>query len=307
MPAAVANRLGPNAGLSVLPLQRQGAGLTASPDGTLPPQTTAVPVGKMAAEIEKAAYESRGQQRDDVRSLERLNASVRKANDPIIATLAAVLDRTPGETRSDLDRWYNDQRGYVLASRSLATKPTVVQEVEPSYTPQPVGQFVYDRQAGYFLPNRDCFAAGTSVKTLDGPRPIESVKVGDRVLAQDLQTGALSYQPVVAVHHNPPADVLRLALGDETVVSTGIQRFWEAQHGWVMARDLKPGDVVRTLGGVARVGSVETDTIRPVFNLEVAGGHDFFVGSAGALIHDHTTVEPVSRPFDAGPVVAAAD
>jgi hypothetical protein len=44
-----------------------------------------------------------------------------------------------------------------------------------------------------------------------------------------------------------------------------------------------------------------------VFNLEVTGGHDFFVGSAGTLVHDHTKVEPVDRPVDAGPVADAAD
>ena len=30
-----------------------------------------------------------------------------------------------------------------------------------------------------------CFAAGTVVRTLTGLRPIESIRAGDRVLAQD--------------------------------------------------------------------------------------------------------------------------
>src|SRR5262249_35987747 len=42
-----------------------------------------------------------------------------------------------------------------------------------------------------------CFAAGTLVHTRSGLQPIESVKVGERLLTQDTTTGALSYQPVI--------------------------------------------------------------------------------------------------------------
>ncbi len=299
--------LGPNSGLATVPFRIRDAAPVSTADGILPPTTTAVPLGKMVEEVRRAAYESRVQQRDDVQALEQMNAGVRKTNDLIIGMLAAVLGETTGTTRSDWERWYNDRRGYTRAPRLLALKSTVVQDVAPAYTPAPIGQFVYDRQVGYYIPNRDCFAAGTPVRTLDGPRPIEGLKVGDRVLAQDARTGSLGYQPVVAVHHNPPADTLRLSLGAETIVTTGIQRFWKARQGWVMARDLKPGDVVRALGGLARVESVESAMNLPVFNLEVGDRHDFFVGTSGVLVHDHTEVEPVERPFDSGPASDFAD
>ncbi len=87
-----------------------------------------------------------------------------------------------------------------------------------------------------------CFAAGTLVHTVDGPRPIESIQVGDRVLSQNTSTGMLGFQPVVAVHRNKPAATLRVSIGGETIVATGIHRFWKAGKGWTMARDLKPGD-----------------------------------------------------------------
>ena len=76
----------------------------------------------------------------------------------------------------------------------------------------------------------------------------------------------------MAVFHNPPASTLRVKLGGESIVATGIHRFWKAGKGWTMARDLKAGDVVRMLGGTGRVESVEPDAIQPVFNLEVARG-----------------------------------
>ena len=59
-----------------------------------------------------------------------------------------------------------------------------------------------------------------------------------------------------------------------------------------MARDLKPGDVLRTLGGTAAVKSVEEDKVQPVFNLQVADGESFFVGRSGVLAHDNSTINP---------------
>ena len=72
-----------------------------------------------------------------------------------------------------------------------------------------------------------------------------------------------------------------------------------------MARDLKPGDEVRTLGGTAKVLSVGPDQVRRVYNLEVADGHSFFVGRSGMLVHDNSLVEPTPAPFDAAPVLVA--
>jgi len=94
---------------------------------------------------------------------------------------------------------------------------------------------------------------------------------------------------------------LRIKLGDDSVVATGIHRFWKAGVGWVMARDLKPGDRLRTVDGTATVASVATETVAPVFNLEVDGGQSFFVGNRGLLAHDNSLVLPVTAPFDAEP------
>ncbi len=68
-----------------------------------------------------------------------------------------------------------------------------------------------------------------------------------------------------------------------------------------MARELKAGDLLRTVGGTTRVTQVETDATQRVFNLRVAEGNSFFVGRIGALVHDNTLVRPVLEPFDATP------
>ena len=143
-----------------------------------------------------------------------------------------------------------------------------------------------------------CFAAGTSVQTLDGPRKIELIKVADRVLSQQTTTGALSFHTVIATHVNGPSKTLRIEINGESIVATGIHRFWQAGKGWTMARDLKPGDRVRMIGGVGSIQSIKPGKTQLVYNLDVAENRDFFVGYAGLLVHDFSFVLPVPEPFD---------
>src|SRR5262249_21978436 len=122
---------------------------------------------------------------------------------------------------------------------------------------------------------------------------------GDPVLTQSTWTGALAYQPILAVHHNPPNATFRVVLGEETVVSSAFHRFWKAGTGWVMARDLKEGDPIRTLDGPVTVTRIEPGRVVPVYNLDVAEDADFFVGQRGVLVHDNTLPDLGKPPFDA--------
>jgi hypothetical protein len=127
---------------------------------------------------------------------------------------------------------------------------------------------------------------------------IESLQVGDRVLTQDTTNGTLGYKPVLVVHRNPPSATFRVKLQGQAIVASHFHRFWVAGQGWVLARDLKAGDPIRTLGGVAPVESIEADAVQPVFNLDVADSGDYFAGLAVALVHDNTLPDPRLAPFD---------
>ena len=87
--------------------------------------------------------------------------------------------------------------------------------------------------------------------------------------------------------------------------ATGIHRFWKTGRAGCTARELKPGDGLRALGGIASVKSVVRSSVEPVFNLKVMQAQSFFVGERGVLVHDNSPVEPVARPFDALPELAA--
>ena len=257
-----------------------------------------VPVGEMIREVQLAATLAQGQLSGDVASLDQANIQIHRSNEPLLTALKSVTGGDLGEDAPSWSRWWAEREGYAVTENPESTKPTVFEDVPLAYTPTTGPAFIPSETTGYIRRHHSCFAAGTPVRTIDGSRSIESIRVGDLVLVQDTIAGGLNYQPVVAVFHNPPNQTFRVDLGGDAVVATGIHRFWKAGKGWTMARDLREGDVLRTLGGVATVASVEPSRVQPVFNLEVASGRSFFVGQGGALVHDNSQVEAVLHPFD---------
>jgi hypothetical protein len=230
----------------------------------------------------QAAQQSLAQ---DVQAIEAINQEISHINSRVLPIVRAVSGQTLGAEPDKWKTWWTDQLGYAFQSSRPASKPTFTDIVDVSS----------------WSASLECFGAGTLVHAAGGPIAIERVQVGDRVLTQNPATGALGYQPVMVIHRTKSAATIRLDLDAETIVATGIHRFWKAGKGWTMARDLKPGDSVRTIGGVVLVRSVRPNQDQPVFNLDIAENRDFFVGTEGLLVHDSNFVNPVAEPFDREP------
>ena len=225
----------------------------------------------------------------DLNAVELVNQQAEENNARIVPLLE-VAAGAPTDLTDDEEAWHAwwyDTLGYSYQS---PRQVTFVQNASPSQLPAP-----------YIS---TCFVARTLVRTLDGHRPIEAIHTGDQVLSQDAVTGALCFQPVVFVHHNPPGKTLRVSLTNgESLVCSVYHRFWRAHVGWAMARELKAGEMLRTVGGLAQVATVEPDTVQPLFNLDVAGPRTFFAGKSNLLVHDNTLPDHRLEPFDALPVV----
>jgi hypothetical protein len=231
----------------------------------------------------------------DINDIETFNARAVERNRRISEALTTSLD-APGDLRDDDEdgwkSWYYEKIGYRYTPPA---KATLAMNATPISSPPAIVS---------------CFAAGTPVATLTGPRPIETLRVGDQVLSQDTATGELRYEPVLIVHHNPPDKTLRVRLANgDSVVASLFHRFWIARHGWKMARDLKTGDVLRTLNGISPIIALEPASVQPVFNLDVAESRTYFVGDSSMLVHDNTLPPPhVSvPPFDRVPKLSTAD
>ncbi len=255
-------------------------------------QERALAIERNWLEARKAAASAEQVLAADLAAVQDYNAGATEINDRVLPVLQTVTGRKEGPDRQSWKSWWTDQRGYAY---NRPAKLTFVEHAANVYKPN----FVAIPRA-----STSCFVAGTPVRTVDGTRSIDALRIGDRILTQDTRTGVLTYQPVLKIFHNQPAPTLKIDLGGASVVATPIHRFWRAGKGWVLARELKPGDLVRTIGGTTRVVEIKVGTVEPVFNLEVGEGHSFFVGVSGALVHDNSEVRSQDRRFDATTEVA---
>jgi tetratricopeptide (TPR) repeat protein len=254
-----------------------------------------IPVGQMEAEAQKSADAAARQLDNDVDAIERYNRSLDQINDRVLPVLENISGQKLGADNVAWQKWLNNLVGF--NSLQASEPPTVTENVPLAYQPQPIPLDTFTVPIN--VERKSCFGQGTKVRTLAGLEPIESLKLGDQVLTQNMKTGSLGYKPILVVHHNPPAKTFEIKLGDETIVSSYFHRFWKAGKGWVMARELKTGDRIRTLNGTVRVTAINEGKVVPVFNLDVADDADFFVGDLGALAHDNTLPNLREKPFDA--------
>ncbi len=141
-----------------------------------------------------------------------------------------------------------------------------------------------------------CFPAGTQVATAGGLVAINTLHVGDPVLAEDPQTGMVEAEPVQAVIAHPVWPLMAVDLSDSSTITVTVEHpFWVdlgdlrlGLGGWVLAGQLHKGDQLRT----ARGSAVQVVGLRyhvgraAVYTLTVAKDHTFFVGAARVLVHN---------------------
>ena len=106
--------------------------------------------------------------------------------------------------------------------------------------------------------------------------------------------------PVTGWVRHTSRDVISLVLeGGEKLSVTRHHRFFSAdRQDWVHASDLGDGEALQGKGGLVYVESVGTEAMpaMEVFNLEVFGAHQYFVGEQHVLAHNayfNTTKEAV--------------
>jgi hypothetical protein len=203
---------------------------------------------------------------------EAVNERIRELNDRVVAVLAGVSGKEAIPEPRVWWQWWQDESD----SQNLYEKPVVVvsEETEASTAPVLTVQRV------------DCLAAGTPVRTDRGLRAIEEIRIGDRVLSQNVETGELAYKPVLHTTERPPKELWTVRLGDEAIVTTGGHRFWRSGSGWVKSRDLESQSLLHTVTGNATIWTAKKGEAAKTYNLVVADFHTYFVGRTGILSQD---------------------
>jgi len=212
-------------------------------------------------------------------AVDAVNERTADLNRRIVAVLATVSDRDPSPQPPLWWKWWADTTD---TQQTGGKNVVIVSENEVQGDPT------------LRLRRMSCFIAGTPVWTEDGPVAIEAIKVGDRVLSQNIETGELAYKPVLRTTVRPAKPLVRVKVGEETITATGGHRFWAAGDGWTKARDLKAQSLVHTVAGNATIASVEPGPTAETYNLVVADAHDYFVGRAGLLVQDLPLPQPTN-------------
>jgi len=223
-------------------------------------------------------FYSRERQRDAVNDrIEELNARV-------TGVLAEITGLEP--TRN-APQWWN--WCYDFTDAPPAGEKQLVRYEEDDYVPQLVPDFFVVGST------RSCFAAGTPVWTESGAVPIEKIRVGDRIRAQDIESGELTFKPILLTSVNPPKELMTLRLADESIICTKGHRFWNSGSGWTKARDLEPETLLHTATATTAVRSVKAAPAEKTYNLIVDGFHTYFVGKAAILCGDLRRTNPTDR------------
>ena len=212
------------------------------------------------------------------KALEQFQARTTDLNQRVTAVLASVTGESR-ETPRDWWDWWDDYNQY--------EKKPKVQRVRTRQT-----------YAEYFVPSffrASCLAAGTPVHTDEGPKPVETLQIGDLVLTQDVESGELTYLPVLQTTSRTPTTVFRLTWNSESLVATGGHRFWVPGEGWRRVNDLKPGSLLHTATGSVAVTAIEPVPDAAVYNVVISPTHNYFVGEQALLTHDVTLPRSTNR------------
>jgi len=139
----------------------------------------------------------------------------------------------------------------------------------------------------------NCLVAGTPVATATGDVPVEEIKVGDEVWAQNQESGQAELAKVVGLFQKEAPGVIRLHLvevdGKSDVLEITPQHpIFVLDRGWVKVGDLDVGDQI--LGMSGNPVGIERLEWRPgsvrVYNFEVEGLHNYFAGQVEVLVHN---------------------
>lgn len=167
------------------------------------------------------------------------------------------------------------------------------------YDPRPTSttplQFVATKASAKCPGNS--FRSDTEVVMADGSRkPISELKIGDKVVATDPETGLTAVRAVTAVHLNLDTELADLTVvdadGDVSVIHTTQHHpFWNVADGkWTDVIDLNEGDRLRSVDGslLTVVGLRAFTGQQWMWDLTIDDIHTFYVanGDEPKLVHN---------------------
>lgn len=222
------------------------------------------------------------------KELQQYNRKVAEQNAIVIGLLHRALELDLGNDPAAWWAWWHEENEVYVQQRPVSYREQS-QNFIRSDRDRPMERFLRN------ILSHECLVAGTPVWTESGLVAIETLGVGDRVLARDTESGVNGFRVVIRPTVRPASPTLRIRVGDDTIQASGGHPFWVNGTGWVKARELKPKMLLQTIEGPAEIVAIEPGETVELYNLVVDGDSTYFVGEQGVLSHDNTIPSRGSR------------
>ena len=138
--------------------------------------------------------------------------------------------------------------------------------------------------------NHYCFVAGTKVKTENGYKNIEDIKIGEKVYSYNLENNELELKKVINTIESSTIDTYKMTIGDKTVEMSPRHQIYIIDKGWTRAYDVKSGDMMLSINGekikITNIEYKKYDEPIKTYNLTVEGNSNYFVTDIQVLVHN---------------------
>jgi hypothetical protein len=134
---------------------------------------------------------------------------------------------------------------------------------------------------------------------------VESIRIGDQVVSQDITSGEIALRPVLRTTIRPAAVTREIVLANgESIRCTLGHPWWVVGRGWVMAKNLEAAMAIRTATGFATIESLKDAQAMETYNLVVDEDHTYFVGQSRLLSFDASELIPTFQKVPGVPADA---
>ena len=135
-----------------------------------------------------------------------------------------------------------------------------------------------------------CFVAGTKVKTADGFKNIEDIKIGDKVYTYNTNTNSIELKKVTKTIKSSTIDTYIVTIGDEKIEMSPKHELYIIDKGWVRAYDLNVNDELLDINGrktsINKIKYKRYNEPIDTYNLTVDGNHNYFITNTQVLVHN---------------------
>lgn len=255
------------------------------------------PAGQVFASYSHGVVDTLGSQvsaiRHPVQTAKSMISGVKSfANDPVGSIKGMAIEKYNSLCNIAKDihngNWQSlaNKAAYSLGGASVAVVEGAVGKAAMAKAPAVLNK------AKCAVTGKGCFVAGTIVATIYGGKAIETIEIGDKVLATDPETGETSYKEVLKTYTYVKDTLVYIEANGEIIETTKEHPFWVEGQGWTKAKFLNEGDSLRNSDGDSviidkvEVVPLPENQYTIVYNLEVADFHTYYVSGDMILVHN---------------------